>query len=92
MEHRAGQAREQATEHQIRVREVTHFQAAWTERERGAPGAFTIQLILDHGAQEYVVRPTAEDAQVLVELLRKSSTASFDLERKVLAFGNVAVD
>jgi hypothetical protein len=32
---------EKRTEDQIVVREVTHLQASWAERERGAPGAFT---------------------------------------------------
>ena len=79
-------------ERQIQVRQVTHVQASWTEQERGAPGAFTLQLILDHGADEYVLRPTAEDADVLVKLLARSSNASFDLDRKVLIFGNLAIE
>jgi hypothetical protein len=80
------------TEQQIKVRQVTHVQASWTEQERGAPGAFTFQLILDHGADEYVLRPTADDANVLLELLRRSKQATFDLERKVLMFGNLTVE
>jgi hypothetical protein len=78
-------------ERQIRVRQVTHVQASWTEEERGGPGAFTLQLILDNGAQEYVLRPSAADADVLVTLLTRSANAMFDLERKVLMFGNLAV-
>ena len=58
-------------ERQIQVRQVTHVQASWTEQERGGPGAFTLQLILDHGADEYVLRPSAEDADVLVKLLAR---------------------
>jgi hypothetical protein len=80
--------REQWTEEQIQVRQVTHVQASWSEQERGGEGAFTIQLILDHGASEYVLRPTAHDAQVLLELLGRSS-ATFDLGRKVLIFGGL---
>jgi hypothetical protein len=82
---------EQRTEQQIIVREVTQVQASWTEEERGAPGAFTFQLILDNGAEEYVLRPTAEDADVLLKLIKRSDKAVFDLERKVLIFGNIAV-
>jgi hypothetical protein len=81
-----------STERQIQVRQVTHVQASWTEQERGAPGAFTLQLILDHGADEYVLRPTAEDAEVLVELLARSKNATFDLERKVLVFANLTIE
>ena len=79
------------TERQIQVRQVTQVQASWTEQERGDEGAFTIQLILDNGADEYVLRPTAEDTDVLLRLLEISDHASFDLERKVLIFGNLAV-
>jgi hypothetical protein len=78
-------------ERQIQVRQVTHVQASWTEEDRGAPGAFTLQLILDHGADEYVLRPTADDADVIIKLLARSSNATFDLDRKVLMFGNLAI-
>jgi hypothetical protein len=83
---------EHPTESQIAVRQVTHVQASWTERERGAPGAFTFQLILDNGADEYVIRPNAEDAEVLVQLLEKSHSAMFDTARKVLVFNNLSLD
>ena len=76
---------------EIQVREVTHHQVAWSERARGEPGAFTIQLILDHGADEYVLRPTAEDTEVLAELLTAGAKVYFDLGRKVLMFGNKAI-
>jgi hypothetical protein len=82
--------REQHTEDQVRIRQVTHHQISWTERERGTPGAFTIQLILDHGAAEYILRPTAEDADVLSRLLARSASTVFDLDRQVLIFGNRA--
>ncbi|MGH7629483.1 MAG: hypothetical protein ACREOF_08825 [Gemmatimonadales bacterium] len=78
-------------ERQIQVRQVTHVQASWTEQDRGAPGAFTLQLILDNGAAEYVLRSTAEDTDVLVTLFARSANASFDVDRKVLMFGNLAV-
>jgi outer membrane protein OmpA-like peptidoglycan-associated protein len=79
-------------ERQIQVRQVTHVQASWTEEDRGAPGAFTVQLILDHGADEYVLRPSAQDTDVLVKLLARSSNATFDLDRKVLIFGNLTIE
>jgi hypothetical protein len=75
---------EQQTESAIKVRQVTDYQASWTERERGAPGAFTFQLILDNGAEEYVIRPTAGDAKVIQKLLAKSEALVFDLSRRVL--------
>ena len=83
---------EQTTDRTILIREVTQVQASWTEAERGAPGAFTLQLILDNGAAEYVLRPTADDADVLLQLIQRSDKAVFDLERKVLIFGSIALD
>ena len=82
--------REEHTEQLIRVRRVTQLHAAWTEAARGAPGAFTLQLVLDDGADEYVLRPTAEDADVLLALWARSEGAVFDLGRKVLIFGRPA--
>ena len=75
---------------QIMVRQVTHMQASWTEQERGAPGAFTIQLILDNGVEEYVLRATENDADVLLRLFQMSAGATFDLNRKVLMFTNLS--
>jgi hypothetical protein len=80
---------EERTEQQITVREVTHIQASWSERERGAPGAFTVQLILDNGADEYVLRPTAEDTEAILRLWNQGGNVHFDLQRKVLMFGNL---
>lgn len=83
---------EAQTEQQIKIRQVTQVQASWTEEERGAPGAFTFQLILDNGVDEYIIRPTADDADVLIKLLERSDHATFDLGRKVLIFGNLSLD
>ncbi len=83
---------EQHTEQRILIREVTQVQASWTEAERGSPGAFTLQLILDHGADEYVLRPSADDADVILKLIKRSDKAMFDLDRKVLIFGSISVD
>jgi len=75
----------------IRVREVTDYQPTWSEQAPGAPGVFTVQLVLDHGAEEYVIRPTADDLDVLKSFLRRSDQVWFDLDRKVLMFGNRSV-
>ena len=83
---------EQRTEQQIKFRQVTEVQASWTERVRWEPGSFTIQIILDNGAEEYVILPTAEDSEVLMELLEKTETLYFDLERQVLMFGNISTE
>ena len=82
---------EQHTEQTITVRQVTDVQASWTETERGAPGLFTFQLILDNGAEEYVLRPTADDAKVMLKLFKRSQSVYFDLDRKVLIPSNVSL-
>jgi len=78
------ETREQRLEEAIQVRQVTDYQASWTERERGAPGAFTFQLILDDGAEEYVLQPNVKDMKVIQDLLNTAGSVFFDLERKVL--------
>ena len=84
--------REAQTEQQIAVREVTHVQVSWIEMERGASGEITMQLILDNGAEEYVLRPTVEDAEAILRFRDRSGRVYFDLERKVLMFGNLPVN
>ena len=81
---------EERTEQEIKVRQVTDYQASWTEEERGGPGRFTFQLILDNGAEEYVLQPTDEDSDVLTDLFEQTGTIYFDMERKVLIFGNIS--
>lgn len=87
----SSEAREKFTEDQVLVRQVTHVQASWAERERGKEGAFTIQLILDQGVDEYILRPSAEDAEVLLKLFKISSGATFDRSRKVLMFNDLSI-
>jgi hypothetical protein len=78
-----------AVERQIKVRQVTAMQASWTEQERGADGAFTLQLILDKGVEEYILHPSAADLEAMLRLFRLSSHTTFDLERKVVMFSNL---
>ena len=80
---------EQNTEQSIAARQVTDVHANWSEQERGASGKFSFQLILDNGAEEYAIRPDAEDADVLVELFKLTDKLYFDMSRQVLIFGNV---
>jgi hypothetical protein len=82
---------ERNLEEQITVRQVTNVHANWSEQERGAPGKFSFQLILDNGAEEYAIRPPAEDSDVLIDLFKKSATVYFDLGRQVLIFGNISL-
>jgi hypothetical protein len=80
---------EQSTEQSILVRQVTDVHANWSEQERGAPGKFSFQLILDNGAEEYAIRPPADDADVLVELFKLTDKIYFDMSRQVLIFGDI---
>jgi hypothetical protein len=82
---------ERNVEEQITVRQVTDVHANWSEQERGAPGKFSFQLILDNGAEEYAIRPPAEDSDVLIDLFKKSKTIYFDMGRQVLIFGNISL-
>ena len=84
-------APERNVEEQITVRQVTNVHANWSEQERGEPGKFSFQLILDNGAEEYAVRPPAEDSDVLMDLFKKSDTIYFDMGRQVLIFGNISL-
>ena len=81
---------QEKTRQAIKVRQVTQVHANWNEEERGAEGKFSFQLILDNGAEEYVLRPTSEDADVLVDLFEQTDTVYFDMERGVLIFGDVS--
>ena len=80
------------TQDDVKVREVTHYQFSWTGTEPGRPGVFTLQLILDQGARESIFNLTAEDADVLEDLLRREERVYFDIERQVLMFGVQAVN
>ncbi len=81
---------QEQTRQAIKVRQVTQVHANWNEEERGDEGKFSFQLILDNGAEEYVIRPTNEDADVLVDLFEQTDTVYFDMERGVLIFGDVS--
>ena len=83
---------QEQTRQAIKVRQVTQVHSNWNEEQRGAEGKFSFQLILDNGAEEYVLRPTSEDADVLVDLFEQTDSIYFDMERGVLIFGDVSTD
>ncbi len=83
--------RSEQLERRYQVRQVTNIQASWTERERGQPGKFTLQLILDNGVEEYILEPPEGDIDVILKIFARSSHTTFDLERKVLMFSNLTV-
>ena len=51
-----------------------------------------MQLILNSGAEEYLLHPTVEDAEEIFRLRDRSGRVYFDLQRKVLVFGNLPAD
>ena len=81
---------EQQTEQAIKVRQVTDVHANWSTQERGEPGKFSYQLILDDGAEEFVIRVTSEDAKVLRDFFHDADTVYRDMQREVLIFGEIA--
>lgn len=78
-------------ERRYKVRQVTDYQASWTEGERGEGGKFTLQLILDKGVDEYILVLTDGDLRTMLKLFKASGHAHFDLERKVLIFPDLKV-
>lgn len=85
-------AQERQLERRYKVRQVTDYQASWTEKGRGEPGVFTVQLILDKGVDEYILEPASDDVDVILKLLKRADHAMFDMERKVLMFGDMDVE
>jgi hypothetical protein len=84
-----GDVRQAQMQRRYVVREVTSYQASWTEMERGEEGRFTLQLILDNGVEEYTLELADDDIDVLLKLLKRSKHTTFDLERNVLMFANI---
>ncbi len=75
---------EERTEEAIKVRQVTKIHGNYNEFERGQPGEFSLQLILDDGADEYVFRPPADDVRTLMLLLDDAESVYFDTEKGVV--------
>lgn len=76
----------QGSENRIQVRQVTDLHANWSDQGEGQDGKFSLQLILDDGAEERVIRPTADDADAMMELLEMSKSLYFDLSNSVFLF------
>ena len=76
------------TDDSLKVREVSHYQFSYVAGDADE-GTFTLQLVLDEGAWEEVLTVDSEDAEVLQNLLRRTSRVFFDIGRKTLMFGTV---
>jgi hypothetical protein len=81
---------EQQTESAIKVRQVTDVHSNWSYQGDLENGKFSYQLILDNGAQEALIMPTADDAKVLRDLIHDAEAVYWDLEKEVLIFGKIA--
>ncbi len=74
----------------IVIRKVTQVHANWSEHESDAPGKFSFQLILDDGAEEQLIRPSAEAADVLHDLFAASDSVLFDSDRRNVIFRSIS--
>jgi hypothetical protein len=80
---------EQNTEKQIQVRQVTDVHANWSNQGELEDGKFSYQLILDDGAEEAVIMPSPEAAEVLRDLIKDAETLYWDKTNEVLIFGTI---
>ena len=81
---------EQNTEQTIMVRQVTDVHSNWSYQGELEHGKFSYQLILDNGAEEALIMPTADDAKVLRDLIHDADAIYWDTEKEVLIFGKIA--
>jgi hypothetical protein len=75
----------------IKVRKVTDIHSNWSDQGELTDGKFSFQLILDNGAEERLIMPTNEDADVLMDLFEASDEMYFDTERGTLILNNLSL-
>ena len=75
------------TDDSIKVRQLTHYQFTFRVGDAGTSGIWYPQLVLDQGAWEEVVTLTADDADVLQEILGGTEPVYYDIERRLFVFG-----
>ena len=80
---------EQNTEQTIMVRQVTDVHSNWSNQGPLEQGKFSYQLILDDGAEEVLIMPTAEDGKLLRDLIVDADTLYWDVQNEVLVFGKI---
>jgi hypothetical protein len=85
------QVEQPITDDSIKVRHLSHYQFSWVAGQPGAPGTWTLQLVLDQGAWEEVLTVDADDADNLQDMLAAASTVFYDVGRRTLMFGTSAV-
>ena len=80
---------EQHTEQTIKVRQITDVHANWSSQGPLENGKFSYQLILDNGAEEALIMPTADDAKVLRDLIHDAEALYWDTEKEIIIFAAV---
>ena len=80
---------EQNTEQTIKVRQVTDIHSNWSYQGELENGKFSYQLILDNGAEEVLIMPTANDAKLLRDFFHDADTVYFDTDKEVIIFGKI---
>jgi hypothetical protein len=75
----------------IKVRKVTDIHSNWSDQGELEDGKFSFQFILDNGAEEELIMPTNEDADVLMDLFEASGDIYFDTERRILIFNSLSL-
>ena len=75
---------EERTQEAIQVRQVTEVHGNYNKEGEGEPGKFSLQLILDEGAEEYVLRIPAEDVRTLMMMIDEAESIAFDSQRGAL--------
>jgi hypothetical protein len=80
---------EQNTEQTVMVRQVTDVHSNWSNQGPLEQGKFSYQLILDDGAEEVLIMPTAEDGKLLRDLIHDADTLYWDTQNEVLVFGKI---
>jgi len=80
-----------ATDDTIQVRQLSHYQFSWVAGQAGAPGTYTLQLVLDQGAWEEVLTLDPDDADNLQDMLSTATTVFYDVARRTLMFGTTKV-
>ena len=78
-----------SADQRILVREISEVHGNYSVHGDQEAGIFSLQLILDDGAEEHLVLPSAEATKVVLRLLRSVDAAYFDTEKRVITLGRI---
>ena len=78
------ESEEQRTREAIKVRQVTEVHGNFSEQGQGEPGKFSLQFVLDDGAEERVLLLTSDDTRTLMMMIDEAESMYFDTERGAL--------